>query len=100
MATSSADVEALPENNVTFFPDPSYWLALGKFIEGFAYVEDILFSYFYMHAGIPLNVAKATFSGLHVDQLIAQTRRLMASETAGRYRISHYRARAVSIQSY
>jgi hypothetical protein len=60
---------------VSFLPDPAYWLALGEFVEAFAYVELLLFIYLSHLSGMPSKSARALLSGRHADQFIKDIRR-------------------------
>jgi hypothetical protein len=61
---------------ISFIPDPDYWLALGEFVESFAFAEISLFSCMAATVGISHSVAKAVVGGQHADQLITVVRRV------------------------
>ena len=56
--------------------DPSYWQALGEFIEAFSGAEMGLLHYLTSCAKVRNDVARALFSGVHVDQMISFVRRV------------------------
>jgi hypothetical protein len=43
-----------------------YYQALGKFVDTFANVEEILFLYLYASAGVAYDTARAIFSGVRI----------------------------------
>jgi hypothetical protein len=53
-----------------------YYRALGRFVDGFAYVEDMVFVALTMEAGLSMDAAQAVLSGTRVDAAISFMRRL------------------------
>lgn len=68
--------EPRPPRLISFTKDPAYWQALGEFIELFASAEHVLFNYLSLYVNIHPQLAKALFSGFHVDQMISLIRRV------------------------
>jgi hypothetical protein len=56
--------------------DPTYWQALGEFIEAFSGAEIMLLQYLTSCAKLRHDVARALLSGFHVDQMISFVRRV------------------------
>jgi hypothetical protein len=63
-------------------PDPTYWQALGRFIEAFASTETGMFNLLAYYAGLSTAPAKALFSGTRIDAAIKLIRRIIAMEGA------------------
>ena len=63
---------------ISLTADPSYWVALGHFVEAFALVEELLFATLRYYAGVSHNVSKAIFSGVRTDMSMEYIRRIIA----------------------
>lgn len=56
--------------------DVEYFLALGRFVEEYASVEDDLFTYLHMHSDMLLETARALLSGVRAEGCVSLIRRL------------------------
>jgi len=52
-----------------------YYQALGKFVDTFANVEEILFLYLYASAGVDYDTARAIFSGVRIHDAVSLIKR-------------------------
>ena len=53
-----------------------YYQALGKFVDTFANVEEILFLYLYASAGVDYDAARAIFSGVRIHDAVSFIKRI------------------------
>ena len=62
----------------TKMDEPTYWQALGQFIETYAHTEAVLFETLASYTDIPIEVARAVFSGVRTDASMDFIRRIIA----------------------
>jgi hypothetical protein len=63
--------------------DPNYWKSLGKFIETFAMVEDVLNKLLTFYSKTTPKISRAIFSGTRCDASIEYIRRIVAVKDPG-----------------
>jgi hypothetical protein len=66
---------ASPLRDIEIEEDKEYWQALGVFIEDFASIESLVFTYLFVCSRTPLPMARALFSGVHIEQGVSFIKR-------------------------